>query len=105
MALLPVCSCLPAIIARIFPKSMPIFLLCRGLFLKKTPYPSPLPPLRDNASCATGNDVYGFSVFDGEITTIWDAGGYDVIDMSGVTVLAPISTGQPGIAMEAWGYP
>jgi len=41
--------------------------------------------LRDNASCATGNDVYGFSVFDGEITTIWDAGGYDFVDMSGVT--------------------
>ena len=22
-----------------------------------------------------------------------------------ITVLAPISTGQPGIALEAWGYP
>jgi serralysin len=38
-----------------------------------------------NTSYATGNDVYGFSALDGVITTIWDAGGYDVIDMSGAT--------------------
>jgi serralysin len=35
-----------------------------------------------NTSYATGNDTYAFSAFDGAIQTIWDGGGYDVLDMS-----------------------
>ena len=30
--------------------------------------------------------------------------GFDATDYV-IAVLAPISTGQPGIALEAWGYP
>ncbi len=38
-----------------------------------------------NTSHATGDDVYTFSSLDGVIKTLWDAGGYDVINMSKAT--------------------
>jgi hypothetical protein len=38
-----------------------------------------------NLSFASGNDIYGFSEFDGLIKTIWDGGGHDVLDMSAAT--------------------
>lgn len=38
-----------------------------------------------NTSFASGDDVYGFSSFDGLLKTVWDSGGHDVFDLSGAS--------------------
>ncbi len=54
-----------------------------------------------NTGYATGNDVYGFSVLDGMITTIWDAGGYDVIDLSGATYAVDLDLAEGAFSTVA----